>query len=281
MRRIFPLAAAFLLAGCAGSSIGSLTGGSASTSPRPKSIVVTDFQFSPDVSAVDRGYTTRLERKIGGFPTFERKPRTLERVNEEIVASTVATLRAAGFEAQPGGPDGVASDGSVIVTASLRATEPVAVTNKPKLVSDQVGFGTGKTNVVADVKVLSSGKRQLTAFDADSGGARGAAGNAKQASAQNAVIASVLAEQNAAPEKLSPDVEAQARRLGRSVAEKVLAFGKEQGWLEGAPVVETPPAEEKPAKLPAAKPPKPAAKKPAAPAVPAAPAADDAEPPKE
>ena len=31
--------------------------------------------------------------------------------------------------------------------------------------------------------------------------------------------------------KLSPDVEAQARRLGRAAGEKVVAYAKEQGWI--------------------------------------------------
>ena len=46
------------------------------------------------------------------------------------------------------------------------------------------------------------------------------------------MIAAALAEQNAAPEKLSPDTEGQARRIGRNAAEKILAYAKQQGWLE-------------------------------------------------
>jgi hypothetical protein len=41
-----------------------------------------------------------------------------------------------------------------------------------------------------------------------------------------------LAAEKGAPEILSPDVEAQARQIGRAVGEKVVAFAKEQGWLE-------------------------------------------------
>lgn len=66
----------------------------------------------------------------------------------------------------------------------------------------------------------------------DVGSGRGAtAGNAKLAAAQNAAIASALAEQKAAPEKLSPDTEGQARRIGLNAAEKILVYAKEQGWL--------------------------------------------------
>ncbi len=234
MRFIFGCVAALLLAGCASSPIG--LSGSSGPVARPKTIVVTDFVFG-DVTAIDRAYTVRLERKIGAFPPHERRPRTLERVNEEIVANIVATLRGAGLDAQPGGADGVAlTEGAVLVSGTLRGTEPApSDSKKPRPVSDQIGFGTGRPNVVADVKVLSAGKRQLTAFTAEAGGGRGAlAGNAKQAAAQNSAIAAALVEQKAAPEKLSPEVEGHARRLGRATAEKVLAYAKEQGWLNVA-----------------------------------------------
>lgn len=230
MRFVFVCFAALMLAGCANSSLGGL--GGSDTVARPKTIVVTDFVFGEGVTAIDRAYTVRLERKIGSFPPHERKPRTLERVNEEIVAIVVATLRGAGLDAQPGGPDSAASEGALLVSGTLRSTEPVASdSKKPKPVTDQIGFGAGRPNVVADVKVLS-GRRQLTSFTAEAGGGRGApAGNAKQAAALNAAIATALAEQRAAPEKLSPEVEGQARRLGRNAAEKILAYAKEQGWL--------------------------------------------------
>lgn len=229
MRFAFVCFAGLLLAGCANSSLGGL-GGSSSVA-RPKAIIVTDFAFGPDVTAVDRAYTARLERKIGSFPPHERKPRTLERVNEEIVATIVANLRSAGLQAQPGGEDTV-GEGVVLVSGEIKTTE--TVTNdarRPKPVTEQIGFGAGKSSFAADVKILSGGKRQLTAFTVDSAGPRAAAGNAKQAAVQNAAIATALAEQKAAPEKLSPDTEGQARRIGRNAADKILAYAKEQGWL--------------------------------------------------
>jgi len=143
MRFIFACVAALLLAGCASSPL-SLSGSSGPVE-RPKTIIVTDFAFG-DVTAIDRAYTARLERKIGSFPPHERKPRTLERVNEEIVANVVASLRGAGLDAQPGGADGVAAgDGMVLVSGTLRSTEPApSDSKKPRPVSDQIGFGTGR-----------------------------------------------------------------------------------------------------------------------------------------
>lgn len=257
--RLIPLfAAALLLAGCAESSLtqsGGLTGSSGASSPRPKSIVVSDFVIAPEVLVVDRGFTARLERKIGAFPTHERKPRTIERVNDEIVATIVATLRENGLEALPGSEEGLSlSDTTLLVTGRLRPSDAAAKKN-------EYGIGDGKSGVVADMTVSTFGglgKRQLLAFTAEPVGGKLPAG--KQAAAGNALIAEALASNKAAPEKLSPDVEAAARRIGRGAADKIVAYGKTQGWFEGgaavAPVASSVTDEKpaKPAQLAAVKP---------------------------
>lgn len=265
--RLIPICVAALwLAGCANIPIGgNQVGGS---TPRPKSIVVSDFVFASEVVALDRSYTARLERKIGTFPTFERKQRTLERVNDEIMATIVVALREAGLEAQPGSEEGLTlNDDVMVVNGRLRASD--AGNAKP----NQIGFGAGRGGVTADMTLSSlsaGGKKQLTTFTAESG--RKAVASP---ASRNAAIASVVGAAGSPTERLSPDVEAQARILGRTAGEKIVAFAKEQGWLakpEGAEAG----AEEKPAKLPQAKP----EKKPAKPA--AAPKPDaDADKPKD
>ena len=252
MRLITLCAAALLLAGCAESSLtqsGGFAGSSGGASAaRPKTIVVSDFVIAPEVLVVDRGFTARLERKIGAFPTHERKQRTLERVNDEIVATIVATLKEAGLEALPGSEEGLSlSDTTVLVTGTLRPSDAAAKKN-------QYGIGDGKSGVVADMALSSFGgfgKRQLLAFTAEPAGGRLPAG--KQAATGNALIAEALASNKAAPEKLSPDVEAAARRIGRGAGDKIVAYGKTQGWFEGgaeaAPVSQASPGiDEKPAK---------------------------------
>jgi hypothetical protein len=228
MRLITLCAAGLLLAGCAESSIGTL-GASGGTSARPKTVVVTDFAISPDVQIVDRGFTARLERKIGAFPTFERKQRTVERVNDEIVATLVATLREAGLDAQPGSEEGLSlAESTVLVKGSLRPSDAAAKKNEAGLV------GT-KSGVTADVSLSSFssfGRKQLLAFSAEPAGGKPATG--KTAAATNALIAEALASNKAAPEKLSSDVEAAARRIGRGAGEKIVAYGKTQGWFESA-----------------------------------------------
>lgn len=254
MRLISLCAGALLLAGCANTSISGLSGGAQTA--RPKTIVVSDFVFAPEVVAIDRGYTARLERKIGQYPTFERKQRTIERVNDEIVASIVVTLREAGLEAQPGSEEGLSlSDNAVVVNGKLEAADPNA---KPAT----IGFGAGRGGVVAAMTLShlsNGGKRQLAGFSAESAKKPGAT-----PAARNAAIMAAVAAAGSPAERLSPDVEAPARSLGRSAGEKIVAFARDHGWIEK--VAEAPAPEPKPAK-PAAK------KKPAAPA--AAPKPDD------
>lgn len=252
MRILTACAAALLVAGCVdtNSNLASSTlGTSGSSSPRPKTIVVADFVVAPEVLVIDRGYTARLERKIGAFPTHERKPRTMDRVNDEIVASIVTTLREAGLDAQPGAEEGLnASSNAVVVSGRLRPSNANAGKN-------EAGIGGGKSNVTADMTMStfsSLGKRQLLSFSAE---ASAKLPSGKAASANNSEIAGVLASLEGAKEKLSSDVEAAARKLGRAAGEKIVAYAKVQGWLnkpEGEDAVaEAPkPASAKPGQQP-------------------------------
>jgi hypothetical protein len=245
--------AALALAGCAITA-----GGLGNPLPRPKTIMVTDFVLSSDVVVLDRGFTARLEHKSGSLLTSERKPRTVERVNDEIVASIVATLREAGLEAVPGNEDALTlNDETLVVGGRLRPGELGSVgKNKP------IGFAVGHGGVVADMTVSyfsSRGKQRLLSFSADAKGA-GKPPTGKVAAARNAAIAAVLTTEKADPEKLSTDVEVQARRIGRAAGDRIVAYAKEQGWLakpEGADAeiaVKLPKAKpgQKPAKNPPA-----------------------------
>ena len=193
------------------------------------------------------------------------------------MASTVATLREAGLDAQPGSEERLSlNDESVVVSGRLRAGD-----QDKHAKNQQIGFGAGHSGVAADMTVpyfSSGGKRQLLAFSADEKGA-GKPPAGKQAAARNAAIAAVLTAEKT--ERLSTDVEAQARRLGRAVGEKVVAFTKEQGWLAAPGVAEAKPEER--VKLPEPKPAQKrvAAKKPAAqkPSVQRPEAPEDEEPP--
>lgn len=218
--------ATLALAGCQTDSVNLA---SSAAAPKPKTVIVTDFLYSPDVTVIDRGYTVRLSRKEGSdLPFHLRKERTLARVNDEIVATIVATVRGAGFDAAPGSAEGVAlKDDAVIVGGRLRPGEG----------SDKkargAGIGDGRSGVVADMtleRLGSLGRKQLTSFTAEP---------QAKAKVDAAAIAAALPADSQAAGRLSPDVEAQAHALGRGIGERIVAYARAQGWLKDA----APPAE--------------------------------------
>jgi hypothetical protein len=197
--------------------------------PKPKSIVVTDFVYTPDVTVIDRGFTVRLSRKEGNdLPFHIRKERTLARVNDEIVATIIATVRAAGLDAVAGSADSVSlKDDTVIVRGRLRPGE--GSENKGK----GAGIGDGRSGVVADItlqRMGGFGRRQLASFTAEP---------QPKARVDAAAIAAALPAESQAAGKLSPDVEAQAHALGRGVGDRIVAYARAQGWVqEAAPAAE-------------------------------------------
>lgn len=255
---------ALALAGCANNGL-TLSGASAPS--KPKTIVVSDFSFQPEVAAVDRGYTARLSRKIGEIPTYERKQRTNERVNDEIVATIVATLRQAGLDAQPGAAESIsASDAAVLVTGTLRPQGERA--------HDTTGFGPNRGGVAADMIVTNmagGSRKELLSFMVEAPARRTAASNA----AMNNTITAIIASTGSPTEKLSPDVEGPARAIGRAAGERIVAYAREQGWLTEQVAAAEPIKPAPQTRRSRAAAPKPAAAKPAAEEAPAEEAAPE------
>jgi hypothetical protein len=245
--------AALTLAACAvggGSSFDFFkTAAAPGAMAQPKSFVVSDFIFSDDVTAVDRSYTARLQRKIGAFPTHERKQRTLERVNDEIVAAIIATLDQAGLKAGPGREEGLSlNDDVVLVSGRLRAADNVKL-GKDK----QVGFGVGDARVTADVAVShfsGGGKNLLLQFNTQTPGGRAGRLDRKQQAARNAAIEAALLAEGTPAVTLSPAVETQARAMGRAIGERIVAFARERGWLATADTVAAMPEQSAPKRSP-------------------------------
>ena len=221
--------AALILAGCQTDGIGLSSNASA---PKPKTVIVTDFVMSPDITVIDRGYTVRLSRKEGSdLPFHLRKERTLERVNDEVVATIVATVRAAGLDAAAGNADGVSlKDEAVIVSGRLRGGDG------PDKKGKGAGIGDGRSGVVADMTLERTGtfgKKQLTSFTAAPQG---------KVKVDAAAVEAALPTESKAAGRLSPDVEAQVRAIGRGIGDKIVGYAREQGWLNG---VAPPPEPEK------------------------------------
>jgi hypothetical protein len=225
MRAIWIGLAALSLAGCAGGGLGGLS----SNSEKPKVVLVADFAASPDVDAIDRGFSVRMDKKDPNYPLLERKRRTLARVNDEIVAAIVATVREAGLNAEPGSEDSLSlKENAVLISGHLRAASLADLAKHKK-----IGFGPGYGGVAADMtlsRYFMGGKKQLLAFAAQAPG-KAAPLNRKEAAAREADVDAALGAEGTAAVKLSPETQTQARRLGRAIGDKFVAFAHEQGWF--------------------------------------------------
>jgi hypothetical protein len=162
-------------------------------------------------------------------------------VNDEIVGTIVTTLREAGLEAQAGSEEGLSlADDAVIVTGRLRAVDEGNSTQRRL-----IGFGAGRSGVVADMTVshVSGGaKKQLLTFttEAESRRRPGAIIAAPIGAATSVAVSAAAAVGGVAAEKLSADVQAQARSLGHAAGERIVAYAKERGWLTPAAVAAAP-----------------------------------------
>lgn len=240
---LFICSIALAVAGCANSGAERTPASVGGTPSRPKMALVYDLVFAPDVVVDDREFTARLERQIGDLAVS--KQIIAKRVNAEIVATIVTTLRdEGGFNAQPSSEEDLTlKDGALVITGQVRALDQG---NRPQRAP--VDFGTGG-GVVADMtvsRVSEGAKKQLFVFTAQAQNGRlfGAAMTGPAAAARNAAIAAALAAESAPDVKLSPGMEARARGLGRAVADKIIAYAVQQSWVNKADLPE-PPADAK------------------------------------
>lgn len=223
------------IAGCASTNVQESQTSAGDKMPRPKVVIVNDFTFSPDVTVVDRDFIARLEKKFGNYPTGDIvKTITERRVNDEIVASVIVHLHYdAGLNAQPNSDvEGAPKNNMLVITGELHAID----SRHPQR---NANFGPG---VVADIAVsqVSQGtKKQLIAFTAGTQDRLQIMHVA--AVAQSDEIAAVLAAKSSPDISLSPSVEAQAREFGRAIADKIVAYAMQQGWVNKADLPEPPP----------------------------------------
>jgi hypothetical protein len=234
------------VAGCANNSVQEAASPVGSGSPRPQTVLVNDLVFSPDVAVVDRDFAARLENKLGTMTGDVVKAITAKRVNDEIAATIVVLVGAAGFNARPARPDDAPPKNALIIVGRLHALDQ---SNRQQ--RNPVVFGAG-SSVVADMTVsqISEGaEKQLATFTTQAG-----SGRQLGAAALSAAITTVLAAKSAPDVNLSPGVEAEARGLGRAIADKIIAYAEQQGWATKSYVPalseEARPATNKPDKLP-------------------------------
>jgi hypothetical protein len=241
--------------GCASTSVPVAQTSVGGAPARPKTVFVDNFVISPDVTVVDRDFTALLDRKLGNQTSDVVKALAAKRVSDEVVATIIVILHyEAGLNTQPGSDVEIGpKDGALVITGQLHAVDQGS---RPQ--RNPVGFGVGGV-AVADITVsqVSAGtKKQLVTFTAQAQRERqsGAVITGPAAAARKAEISAVLASKSSLDVNLSPNLEAQARGLGRAVADKIVAYAMQQGWVNKAdlpePSADVKPVEKKSKKLP-------------------------------
>lgn len=180
---------------------------------KPDTVMVSQLDFADEIVVLDRALMERLRREMKGKPAAAIKAEAAQRVGAVIAETAIAALREAGLKTSPGSLDIALGDvPTLVITGRVRGPD------KQK----SVGFGGAKAQVVADVQLTHlswAGRRNVHSFTtAPAGGAGPAAGEK-------------LPPRSAGAEKLSPDVERAAQRIGRDVASNVIGYAAKQGWL--------------------------------------------------
>jgi hypothetical protein len=215
------LAMAWALAACAGS--GSQTSGQGLE--KPTKIYVSALEPAADLPPIDPAAAARLKKELPGLTDDAAQIELVRRFSATVGETLVAALRAGGLDAMPGGGERMqASDIGLLINGKLRAADASAANprqRKPGANRIAAEFtltyfaNTETSQTVLTFTTEGESAGQAAAAPARSGGPATSGG------------------------RLSPDVDAAARRTGRTAAERVLAFAAEKGWLKGPAVAAT------------------------------------------
>jgi hypothetical protein len=194
---------------------------------KPRAVVVSDFALAPGTVSIDGGLAPTYRRKLGKVTPDQLKAELTTAVNVEVSGAMVAALVDGGLPATTNTPaDG--GESTVVVTGNIRRVD-----DKDRMKRRLSGLAPFHDNVLAEVQVsqeVAGARKELLSFvgdpvDGRKTGASATAAPATTASAAPETTGSVSSE------KLTPTLAAEARRLGKASATRILAFAAEQGWI--------------------------------------------------
>lgn len=227
------LGLAFAVSGCGStsSSMGSMFSGGGLG--KPSMVLVGDFELAPDQIRLDSSVAAKLQREMRGQPPAAMRQEVARNVNTLIGETVIARLREAGLPAQAGSGE-LALSGESTLAIDGRVSR---VDQGNRTQRNLIGFGAGKSQVAAAVQVVyhsPAGKQDVLNFtaQAQSSNRPGAALTAPiGAAARGAMAVGSTVGGSIASEKLSADVAAHARNLGNEIANRIIAWSAQQGWV--------------------------------------------------
>lgn len=213
-----------LLSGTLAAASCSGTGGpqSAATAvlEKPTKFFVSEYDVAADVPVLDPALAANLKRQLPGLTDEATQIEISRRLSAVVAEATVAALRQSGIQAALGGGEilkaneiGLMASGKIVNGAEGAA--PRRPAGAPVVAAQTtLTYYVDPNSKVVDTFTTDSdlGRATAPARRLATGGAPGGT------------------------QRLSPDVDAKARGLGRAIAERIAVFAAEKGWIK-APAV--------------------------------------------
>lgn len=210
----------------------------AASVPRPRRVLVADFQVDPGAVRQDQAIGLRLQRAVDGGNAEAAHEAIAAEVQSAISDTVVEALSKAGLPVEHALPGAVYRPGDLVVSGRvLRIDEG----NRTRRLG--IGFGVGKSIVEARAElyaVVPDGPPVLLqTYDgkSDSGRQPGMAVGASMAAAQSSAAAGALsALMNVSGEVRRTPVGKEAASLGHRLATDIGGFAAERGWISASSV---------------------------------------------
>jgi hypothetical protein len=201
--------------------------------PRPDRILVYDLIVSPGAVELDSGLAERIQEATQGTPRTLEEMEVGRKVAAVLSEHLVAEIRRMGLPAQraDGSPPSwgrtVMIKGAVLSIDEGNRTERLVI-----------GLGAGRSDVrayLSILEVMSQGTRVLDQFEVDAKSDRKPGMvetmGVGAASGRIATAAAVSVGGSAASEAFGANVEADAQRAARSIANQLKPFFASKGWI--------------------------------------------------
>lgn len=225
------------LAGCAThvqntANYAAPTGYPAVITARPRIVLVYPFSLDPAIVQLDPSMLAHLEGDSGSSDPGLQRAETAQDVTATITETLVAAFNKMGLPSRAAAPGEPPPPGAVVVQGQI-----LKVTAGNAARRTLIGFGAGKSEVVAQVGVLRalpSGQLQpLESYRGDSSSGRTPGLGLGAASAAAGHIGMAVAGSAAGTiARHRTGLEREAANLGKQVASDIGQFFTAEGWIE-------------------------------------------------
>jgi hypothetical protein len=227
------------LTGCAPTSVNVLNQYTGPL-PQPNRLLVYNFAVSPDEVTLDQGISAEVQSLAGNPqpPWTEKELQVGHAVSNALAGKLVAQLRSLGYPAERAAePPGYGATNAIVIEGQL-----TSVNQGNRAARVVIGLGVGHSDVKTFTQVYDIqpyGRRLVEQFstDARSGFKPGMAETegASAAAGHWAVGLAVGAGLSVASEMFSANVEADADRTAKEIAQQLNNYFMSKGWVPTLP----------------------------------------------